>query len=72
MEADCTGKGVLASIMHSSRSQYHRAIIDDIPRCYLSSVGQIKEMPCYFRNLGVSAYPKLLHSFGSSLYDAEL
>ena len=45
---------------------------DDIRRCYLSLVKQINEMLCWFRNLDVSTKLKLLYSFCSSLYGAEL
>jgi len=38
----------------------------------LSLVKQITEMFCYFRNLNASTKLKLLHSFRSSLYGAEL
>jgi len=45
---------------------------DDIKRCHLSVVKQINEIICYFRNLNSSTKLKLLYSFCSSLYGAEL
>jgi len=45
---------------------------DDIKRCYLSVVRQINEIICYFRNMNSSTKLKLLYSFCSSLYGAEL
>ena len=45
---------------------------DDINRCYVLLVKQIYEVICYFRNLNASTKLKLLYSFCSSLYGAEL
>ena len=45
---------------------------DDISRCYVSLVKKINEVICYFGNLNAPTKLKLLYSFCSSLYGAEL